>query len=459
MVKVKIKNFFNSFRNKVLIIAALVLVVAVLLITKLFLQKDETGSSNNFFSTENTEKTGPKSFEELRGSLDGNIDSILAAFGIKKDWITTLYNTTDKSAGKNTTKDAEWFTKSVLIPKELSSIEVNVDLSGYLNSVGLSSSTNEDIITKDISLTVKNPDTTKSKLPLAKIDVVHSDKVTRETALFCFIVEGVADYSPEELDKLLMNKNEFSFLFPRNLDEIDIQNKLLHHKKDVMVNLTVGGKENYETDFNTDLDEKAIRDRVKSFSIDYPSVSSILLTKSEPEIPQTTVNKIAEEFGKYKIKVVGDSALTRLVTTAEEESKEKYTAMFTNLRTKANLVKNIVTLVKVTPEEFEKFYNDVIMLKKQGYKFCSYSEYYAKSLELEKQLQEKETKRKEEEKIIADKKAADKKQQQLEQKKKQQEQKKKSTDKKTTDKKKTDTKTDTKKSDNNKKTDVKKKTK
>lgn len=448
----KIKNFFNSFRNKVIVIIALVVVVSVLLITKFFLSSDETTEGNNISQTNLTNNSSTQPLEQLKASLDGRVDSVLAQFGINKEWITTLYNTTEKSAGKNTTKEAEWFIKSVLIPKDLSSIEINLDLSGFINSTGLATSTSEDIITKDIQLTINNPDTTKSKLPLAKINVTHSDKVTRETALFCFIIEGVPEYSPEELDNLLMNKSEFTYLFPRNLDEVDIQNKLLHHKKDVMVNLTVGGKENYETDFNTDLDEKAIRDRVKSFTTDYPSVSTILLTKSEPDISQATVRKIADEFVKMNIKVVGDSSLTRLLTTAEEDSKEKTTAMFTNLKTKAGLVKNVITLVKITPDEFEKFYNEVVILKKLGYKFCSYSEYYTKSLELEKQLQEKEQKRREDEKIIADKKAADKK---AADKKKQQDQKKKQPEKKTTDKK----KTDTKKTDTKKKTDVKKKTK
>ncbi len=442
MINSKIKNFFNSFRNKVIIIISLIVIASILLITKVFLKKDDSEPNNTQTTELNTETDKPvtPNLEVLQKSLDHNIDSVLAGFGIKKEWITTLYNTHgEKTTAKNTTKDAEWFTKSVIIPKDLSSIEVNLDLSGYINSTGLASNTNEDIITKDITLIVNNPDTVKSKLPLAKISVAHSDKITRESAVFCFILNGIGDYSLEEIDKHVMNKSEFSYVFPRNLDEIDAQNKLLQHKKDILINLSVGGKDNYNTDFNTSLDEKAIRERVKSFSSDYPSVSTVILTKAENDVQPSAISRIADEFTKFNIKVISDSTLTKLLTTAEEDSKDKTGMLFTNLKTKSGLVKNIVTLVKITPDEFEKFYNDVLILKKLGYKFCSYSEYLTKAAELEKLQKEKLEKLKlEEDKRLADKKLADKK----------------SADKKKIEKKKQPEK---KKTETKKKTDVKKK--
>ncbi len=438
MVNNKIKNFFSSFRNKVIIIIALISLASVLLITKVFLKNDNSTGDDKKISWDVTDSDKPAlpNLELLQKSLDGNIDSVLSGFGIKKEWITTLYNQHgEKTTAKNTTKEAEWFTKSVMIPKDLSSIEVNLDLSSYIKSSGLVLSGNEDIITKDITLIINNPDTVKSRLPLAKISVAHSDKITRESAVFCFIINGLGDYSTEEIDKLVINKPEFSYVFPRNLDEIDVQNKLLQNKKDILINLTVGGRENYDTDFNISLDEKAIRERVKSFSSDYPSVSTVILTKAEAEVQPSAISRIADEFTKYNIKVITDSSLTKLLTPAEEDSKDKAAILSTNLKAKARLIKNIVTLVKLSPEEFERFYNDVLMLKKSGYKFCSYSEYLTKAAELDKQQKEKEEKLKqEEEKRLADKKK--------------QTEKKKQPEKKSTDKKKTETK---------KKTDVKKK--
>ena len=328
MTKSKIPNFFKSFRGKLLIIAALVVTAILVLITQFWLKKSDDNTTGTIETSEKTEDKLKPDLTTFKQSLDKNIDSLFGAFGIKKEWISTQYNAHNDKNIKNSTKDADWFVKTVQIPRELSSIEVNLDLSSLINSAGLKSTTSEDIASKDITLTVLNPDTNASKLPLAKINVIHSDKISRESAAFCFIINGVGDYTEEEIDKLVMNKPEFSYVFPKNLDDINIQNRLLTHKKDLMINLTIGGKENYDTDFNTSLDEKGIREKVKSFTSDFSSVKNVILTRIENDIPSTVVNSIADEFTKYNISVLKDSAVTRLLTTAEEESNDKVSVLF-----------------------------------------------------------------------------------------------------------------------------------
>lgn len=443
MTKSKIPNFFKSFRGKLLIIAALVVTAILVLITQFWLKKSDDTTTGTIETSEKTEDKLKPDLTTLKQSLDKNIDSLFGAFGIKKEWISTQYNAHNDKNVKNSTKDADWFVKTVQIPRELSSIEVNLDLSSIINSAGLESSTSEDIASKDITITVLNPDTIESKLPVAKINVIHSDKISRESAAFCFIINGVGDYTEEEIDKLVMNKPEFSYVFPKNLDDINIQNRLLTHKKDLMINLTIGGKDNYDTDFNTSLDEKGIREKVKSFTSDFSSVKNVILTRTENDIPSTVVNSIADEFIKYNINVLKDSAVTRLLTTAEEESNDKISVLFNNLRTKSALTKSIVVIIRLEPDEIEKFYNEVLILKKLGYKFMNYSEFILKAAELEKERSEKEAKLKEE-KLKEEKKKQEKKQPEKKQPEKKQDKKKqpekKSTDKKSTDKKKTETK-------------------
>lgn len=393
----KIKNFFKSFRNKVIIIVCLVTIVTILLLSKFLSQKDDNKpvSGSNLEAVNEDDNENPKpDLASLTKSLDTDIDSILSGFGIKKEWITTNHNSTNDK--KTTTKDAEWFTKTVIIPVDLNSIEINLDLNTHLNSKGLLTSTSEDIITKDITLTVHNPDTSKNKLPLAKINVSHSDKISRETALFCVILNNIGDYSQEEIDKFVINKSEFSFVFPRNLDEIDTQTKLLQHKKDVLINLTVGAKDNYDTDFNSGLDEKSIKEKVKSFSSDFPTITNVILTKADPDVSQSQLNSITEELSKFNIKVIKDTALTKTITPAEEDSKEKISIFFNNIKQKGVLSKNIITMIKIDPDEFEKFYNKVLTLKKLGYRFYSYNEYLTNVAAQEKQIKNKEEKFKQE---------------------------------------------------------------
>ena len=121
----------------------------------------------------------------------------------------------------------------------------------------------------------------------------------------------------------------------------------------------------------------------------------------------------------------------------------KFQFYLINLRTKSALTKSIVVVIRLEPDEIEKFYNEVLILKKLGYKFMNYSEFVIKAAELERERSEKEAKLKEE-KLKEEKKKQEKKQPEKKQPEKKQDKKKqpekKSTDKKSTDKKKTENK-------------------
>lgn len=422
-------------------ITGMALIVAVLLVTKyVFVKDEETGTNGTQFTTRGSDENPIADKNALKSLLSSGVDSVLFCFGIKNDWISATTGSQSKQQ-KQLNTDSLWFNKSVLIPRDLSTIVINADISAYLGTLGLSSTVTEDILTKDIAITVTDPDTTAGNITLAKISVIHSDKVTRESAVICIALGGIDDYKNEAIDRLLLNKNEFSFVFPRNLDDIDIQNKLLQNKKDVIIDITVGGKDNYETDFNTNLDEKGIRDKVKSFSADFPTISTVILTKEEAEVPGSTINMIAEEFAKFNIKVILHTTLSELVPKEDLGSKDMPAILAVNLKTKTLLQKNIVTKIVIKAGEFEKFYDEISNLKKLGYKFYNYTDYLNKKAALEKMEELKAEKLRLEQEI--------KKQQE----KKKQTQIKKDTKKKTTDKK----STEKKKTTDKKKTDVKKK--
>lgn len=432
MIKVKIPKFFKSFRGKTITLIALVIVTALLYLSIFYLPNRPShpeNSDNGENITDSTEDSSNRNIPRVTGQIiDSGIDSVLSDFGIKKEWITTYYNPAYmKTDAKHIAKDAGWLTKTVLIPIDLNSIEINADISNYLNSLGIKTAVTEDIVTKDIVITASQSDAVSSAIPLAKFTISHSDKVTRESALFCLILDKIGDYKNEEIEKFLIGKTEFSYIFPKSLDDIDVQNKLLQNKKDVIINLTIGSKDNYDADFSTNLDEKNIRDKVKTFSSDFPTIRTVVLTRTEQNIPQSGVSRIVEEFNKFNINVIDESDLTRVLTPAEEESKEKPVIIGANLRSKAGTSKSLVTMLRINPDEFEKFFDEVLKLKKLGYKFCNYAEYNARKTELEKK---ERLKKEEQQKILTDKKLSEKKKSEQ----------KKVKDKKPVEKKKTETK-------------------
>jgi hypothetical protein len=444
LTEFRIKNLLSSTRNKVIIIAALAVTAAILLITKFYLKDKKTTSEENgsvIGDLIRSNQTTKPNLEILEKTLDGGIDSVFANFGIKKEWITTNYNPKIfKTQSKTPAKDVEWFSKEILIPKELSTIEVNLDLASYIGASGLSSIVNEDITTKDITINVKNPDTTKTS-PLAKISVKHSDKVTRDAGIFAVILDNIGDYNEEEVDKYLINKFEFSYVFPRSLDRVNLQTKLLQNKKDVLINLTIGEKDNYDTDFHSGLDEKQIKEKIKSFSSDYPSISTVILTRTSGDVPKNKMQLIADELGKFNIKVISDSALVKLLTKADEDSKDKISIIVSGLKTKASLNKTAITMLKIEPDEFEKFYSEILVLKKLGYRFYNMNDY----LKEEYERQKKET---EKLKLEQEKKTVEKKVEKKNQVKKPE---KKTPENKSGDKKKTNTKSKTTTTDKKKK--------
>lgn len=351
---------------------------------------DLTGINDNF------SQKNEISEEFIRKNISAGIDSVLSNFGIKEEWITTSDTEVLKKTGKTQSSDAELFIKNVLIPKDLNSIEINADLSSYISFLGLKSQVNEDILSKDLDITVLFDDSLKQKTPLCKLKITHSEKVNRETAIVCVIINNINEYKTDDIDRIFLSKNEFSFVFPRNLDEIDLQNKLLHSKKDVIINLTAGGKDNYEADFNASMDEKAILERVKSFSVDFPTINTVLLTKQDDDIPLPLLNSINTNLTNYKIRVINENELSPLLSDAEFKSPDKFTLLAANIKSRSKLTKTIITSVSVDHDDFEKFYDNIQILKKLGYKFYNYSEFRNRKDTYEKEQKEKEDKMKEE---------------------------------------------------------------
>jgi len=376
----KSKRFWNSSGNRYTVLGILIAICAILYITFQLINRN---NQQEIITTDTGNVNISKHDNKNPGiSLDITIDSILYTFGIKKEWITTEKNQIQK---KTLTK-ASWFSKIVLIPKEIASAEINLDISTYLVEAGLSTRVNEEIITKDITIYINDPDTLKT-LPAAVVQIIHSEKVKRSGGTVAIILDKISDFDDDALNKYILTKNEFSYIFPRNLDDINIQHKLLQRKKDIVINLTIGGTDNYEADFNTALDEKAIRERVRSFNADFSTINKVMLTKSFSDASLNQLQKkITAELAKYNIAVINDTMLTPAYKSSE---KDKIGTFFNTLIQKAELNKNIIVVYPIEKSEFTDFYNRVLTLKKLGHKFFNLTEFFNYTIDEQKKEQER----------------------------------------------------------------------
>jgi len=336
----------------------------------------------------------------LAERCDRDIDSILYNFGIKKEWVSTVY-TSGKSQNVNQDKsvkqqkikkenpNVKWFSKDVIIPKDLTTAEINLDLATYINFLGLDAVVNEDIRTTAINFAIYAPSDTSrdNSVPLAKINITPTDKIKREAGSLILIINRINDFKKEQLENILNTVNEFSFIFPRNPEEIELQNKLIQMKKDVLVNLTIGADDNYDADFRIGMDEKEVKQKVKSINSDFPSVKTAIISKINPQVPNDIIFRIVtEEFQKNGIKAFRDTILTKLLSKDEEDSDNKIQIIVSRIKDKALLAGKVIAELSFSNDEFISFLNEVQNLKKRGYKFYTLTEYTVR----EKQKEEKE---------------------------------------------------------------------
>ena len=381
-------------------ISVLAAAIIVYILFRVDFRKFTSGSNPTNLQQEN-EIGSNIDYGILANRCNREIDSVLYNFGIKKEWITT--------ASKKVSSSAKWFVKDVKIPHDLTTAEINLDLSTYVKSIGLKESVREDIRTTAITFIIDAPQDTSGEntLPLAIINITPAKDIKRDAGTLVLIINQISNFDKDELENILNISNEFSYIFPRNPEEIELQNKLIQMKKDVLVNLTVGANDNFDADFRIGMEEKDLKQRVKSIASDFPSIKSAILSKISKEVPNDPVfGLIINEFRKNGIYVYRDTILTKLLNSTEEDSDNKVKLIVDRLKEKASHSGNVIAVLNLSNDEFVDFYSKTQNLKKLGFKFYTFSHFIdreqeriekekeKKEEELKKQLREKESSKK-----------------------------------------------------------------
>ena len=399
MQELEPKISFNSFRIRILILILLLVIIAIL--TYLKIKYPSAGNSSSAFNYgSNNNHTLDINYNYLKSKFEIDIDSIISSYKIKKEWCITMHSgdkplkiKDDKSTYDS--KDAQWFTKYVTIPKDLVSADLNLEISSYLNTAGLKTSVDENIKTADINISVYPPnDTLQNAVPYFKLIIKHSDKVQRETSNIVIILNDNWEYKPEDIDRMISSYSEFSFIFPRNPEQIDFQNKLLQAKKDLIINLTVGDKDKPDYDFFTSMDEKELKQKIKNITTESPFVKNVLITGNDASPEKVKLFQvISEEFLKYGVKCIPDSSITKL-NQKDEDKKNRVNVIINTLKSKLPSKNSVIAIVSLNFDEFNSFYNEIYSFKKAGYRFYSLSQYLSKEEEKKKKELEKPEKTK-----------------------------------------------------------------
>jgi len=376
---------FNPLKIKITALIILVLASAILFFVKIKVHKNENIKNEQ---KQELSASSQLSTDVLKKLIPAETDSIMFRYGIKKEWIRDV---SDKPVQEKTKKekpkkeiknpklpehkiitasDVMWFDKEVSLPKDFPFAELDLDISIFLRSLNFDNITYEDPKTNNQLMNIYHSADSSKKI-LAKINFVYSDKIKRETADICIVLDNIDNLSRAQLEKILNCTEKFSMILPDNIDKPDIQTLVIESKRDYLVKADIGTPEDITPEFKTDMSEKDWKTKVRSICYEYDKAAGVIM--ANPKMQYKYENEIIDEFQKFTLKAFKDTILIKFNTN--EKDKKKIYDLFTNILKKANSGnRSQIYLVNFSDDDFWNYVNEVHNLKKRGYKFFTFSE-------------------------------------------------------------------------------------
>ena len=351
----------KTLKIKVLILIPLLILTFILLYIHFYTGDNGNTKNEKFYST-----TG-----QLHKLASGKIDTILTDFGIKKGWIENQFRK-DKDTTNNdihSLTEKLWFSKKVTIPLDLFAAELFIEINSFLKSIDLSTIINESPKTRNLTINIHHTEDTLKRV-LAKIDFIYSDKVKREAADVCIILNNLQDYSEEELNTVLNSTERYSLILPTNIEETDIQSTVFGSGKEYLLMLDIGGEDDIHADFRSDTKVKDWKSKVRTLCYEYDKAGGILLNILSKQFKFE--NDVRDEFKKYRGNVFRDTVVINFKKI--NNGGNKVQALFKDIKqrtSKGN--RSLIYLVNFSLEDFQNYSKRVYSLLKKGYNFMTFS--------------------------------------------------------------------------------------
>lgn len=369
---------------KILAIIFLVLFAVILIVLML-----NSGKEKETVTEEKEAKTESKqlSADELKRIIPNEIDSILFLYGIKHEWIKNISSAPapekpkkektkkqDKPS-KPTTKpplqtENLWFIKEVTIPRDVPFAELNLEILKYLNSYNLSSISFEDPKTYNQLFNIYYS-SDSSKKAVAKMNFIYSDKVKRETADICIVLDNLDSYTHSQLEKLLATSERFSVMLPDDIEKLDLQTMVMESKKDYLVKAEIGTQDDIQAEFRSDMKEKDWRTKVRTLCYEFDKAAGVVLRN--PKMQHKLEMELLDEFSKFPVKAYRDTIFSKY--NSSEKSQKKVTDLFNLILSRAKSgITSQIYIVNFTDEDFQNYLSGLHVIKKRGYKFFTFSD-------------------------------------------------------------------------------------
>ena len=377
-------EFFKSKKNKLIIVG----ILSVILILLLILYRMKMNKENSVIKDFSTNQVKILSPDELKKILPVKIDSIASLFGIKKEWISEtnkveavkpVKGKTEKKNDKKTkpvVNDALWFAKNIQIPKDVSTAEINLEIKNSLFEYDFDCRANEDPKSGNLMINISNKKDSSAKT-LAYVNLEFSDKIKRDAADVCIVLNKVENIPLPQLEKMLLLPDKYSVVLPDMVSRIDAQTVVMDTKRDYVLFLDIGTEDDLFSEFKKEMSPKEWKSKVRSVCYEYEKASGVIILNPKKIQPMET--DLLMEFSKYYLKAYKDTLLIKF--SSEEKGDKKISLFFNDILTRSNKgAKSMVYLVDFNEDDVSKFTNESYKLKRKGFRFYNFGEIMKKRM-------------------------------------------------------------------------------
>jgi len=206
---------------------------------------------------------------------------------------------------------------------------------------------------------------------MAKINFIYSDKIKRETADICIVLDNLDSYTNSQLEKLLAASERFSVMLPDDINKIDLQTMVMESKKDYLVKAEIGLQDDIEAEFRSDMKEKDWRAKVRTLCYEFDKAAGVVL--KNPKMLHKLEMELLDEFSKFPVKAYRDTIFTKY--NSSEKSKKKISDLFGLILSRAKSgINSQIYVVNFSDEDFQNYLSGLGVIKKRGYKFFTFSD-------------------------------------------------------------------------------------
>ncbi|MFZ1322238.1 MAG: hypothetical protein WAT71_11850 [Ignavibacteria bacterium] len=340
-------------KYKILLITGLGIVLVILTFIFLNTELDIDAVDN---SLEKKAAMTPDKFKK-------DIDSIIYSFGIKEEWkIKVPENKVNISGDKGLA-----FAQSIRIPVDIQTINLNLDITNYLEKNGFVSKTLEDPRSKDIMIEIfQVKDSLQTRY--AKLNFVYSKDISRNISETAIVLDSIEYIDYQNAEIIIKSVEKFSVFLPIGNDKADYQSMIIDNSKNYLLKFYIGNDDDITSDFRTEMKENVIRQKVRTAAVNFPGVSGVVLYY--PKGMKEFAEKISSEFKKNNFTVFSDTLFKSIKTEENKVSK-----LFEEIKRNSDKgIKVQFYTVSFTEKDFTEFENRTEELKKPGYKFISINE-------------------------------------------------------------------------------------